>query len=166
MTGEEAYARRLALSQGISVPQNPSPAPAPAPAPFPVAETGDEAYQRRLAMSQAMGTPTRAPPIPPAPRVPTPSPEEELPYNPITPPSVTPPPPPPESALPAASSIPQNPDFEERVKHSREAAAAVAARLARLAASQPPETDVATNGGRESSDEKYVDLSFDISFPP
>ncbi|KAL5533363.1 hypothetical protein ACEPAF_5139 [Sanghuangporus sanghuang] len=144
MTGEEAYARRLAMSQGTAAPRIPSPAP--------VAETGDEAYQRRLALSQAMGMSVSTPA---APRVPTPQPEEELPLNSFASPPV-PPLPPAEPAHSAASNVTQNPEFEERVKHSREAAAAVAARLAKLAASAPPEANVASVNEtqiKEKSDE-------------
>ncbi|KAL5529000.1 hypothetical protein ACEPAG_4974 [Sanghuangporus baumii] len=151
MTGEEAYARRLAMSQGITAPRNPSPAP--------VAEIGDEAYQRRLALSQAMVMPVSTPT---APRVPTPLPEEELSLNSFASPPV-PPPPAAEPAHSAASNVTQNPDFEERVKHSREAAAAVAARLAKLAASAPPEANVSPVSEtqiQEKSDEKSEPQGF------
>ncbi|KAI5119082.1 hypothetical protein M0805_004855 [Coniferiporia weirii] len=126
MTGDEAYARRLALSKGISI------GPATVSA-LPPAETGDEAYLRRMRMSQSQ--PQISPS--PVPRHVTPEaeprsePEVEserpsLSFNPFAPPSVPPP--------AGASGDTQDPEFEARVKSSREAAAAVAARLAKLAA--------------------------------
>ncbi|TDL27620.1 hypothetical protein BD410DRAFT_876054, partial [Rickenella mellea] len=118
MTGDEAYARRLAMSKGIAVPAQ---APQPVPAPPPPTETGEEAYLRRLAMSQPQAS--APPPVPLVQQAP-PSPPT-LAYNPFAPPSVPPPPPP---------GPPADPEFQERLRTSREAAAAVAARLAAAAA--------------------------------
>ncbi|TFY80331.1 hypothetical protein EWM64_g3680 [Hericium alpestre] len=163
MSGDEAFQRRLAMSVGFQAPAPtfpPAPTftPAPPPSAFedgsgpsgsatplvpPRMETGDEAYMRRLAMSTA-----------PPPSVPSPATGDEaylrraalssmpriemsLPvatepvtssgYNPFAPPAV-PPPPPPGFAPAGAGS-----DFEERVKNSRNAAAAIAAKLKALA---------------------------------
>jgi hypothetical protein len=73
LTGDEAYQRRLAMSNA-------------SPVVPPRAETGDEAYQRRLAISTAASQPTASPPKQPSP--------PPLAYNPFAPPSVAPPPPP------------------------------------------------------------------------
>ncbi|KZT60363.1 hypothetical protein CALCODRAFT_553651 [Calocera cornea HHB12733] len=149
MTGEEAYQRRLALSRGGA------PAPPPAfstppraaspPAPLPsVAETGEEAFQRRLALSRGATAP-RPPspaPAPPAPSVPPssrstrppPGPDDDdwawstpqPPPSAPTPPPAMPPPPPMAGLAPPAAL---DPEVEKR----RQAAAAIAARLAALA---------------------------------
>ncbi|KZT11593.1 uncharacterized protein LAESUDRAFT_692609 [Laetiporus sulphureus 93-53] len=87
------------------------------------AETGEEAYLRRVAMSQPH-------PAPSAPIHQDPE-EHPLAYNPFVPPSSAPPPPAPMPVLPAGFS-------EEKVRSSREAAAAIAAKLKALA--PPPGT--------------------------
>ena len=51
MTGDEAYARRLAMSQGVA----PAPTLNPVSSAPPPTETGEEAFQRRLALSQTAG---------------------------------------------------------------------------------------------------------------
>lgn len=164
MTGDEAYQRRLAMSRGFQMATaseptiNPSltplassqPLPAgedvafdqpgpsgilssPPPAAPRVTETGEEAYLRRLAMSQSRSQPSAvSPPI----SVHTPEFSEEPPtlsYNPFAPPAVPPPPPPGPPGL-----------SEDRVRSSREAAAAIAARLAALA--PPPGTTSEPSG--------------------
>ncbi|KAH8117579.1 hypothetical protein DFH11DRAFT_1575878 [Phellopilus nigrolimitatus] len=121
LTGDEAYARRLALSQGVS-----AVAAAPAPPP-PTLEVNDDAYLPRLAINPSQGADGVSSPDPEPP---------SLSFNPFAPPSV---PPPPAAISPLASGSATNPEFEARVKNSREAAAAVAARLAKLAALAPPE---------------------------
>ncbi|KAI0059091.1 hypothetical protein BV25DRAFT_1809732, partial [Artomyces pyxidatus] len=161
MTGDEAYQRRLAMSLGIQAAQAlPIPAPPPVPSsdidmddeipglgisttlrkpetggevhlpapqpsalrahapPFRPAETGEEAYQRRLALSlqQSVPPPVAVPDSPPSSG-----------YNPFAPPVPPPPPPgPPPGAVDASS-------FEERIRNSRNAAAAIAAKLKALA---------------------------------
>ena len=135
MTGDEAYQRRLAMSSG---PQQPTPAVAAVdrnmsgddaytrrmamsssqPLSFPREETGDDVYQHRAAVSSLS-------------IVHQPEPLSELSpslaYNPFAPTSVPPPPPGPP------------PSVEDEVARKREAAAAIAAKLAALAAIQPPE---------------------------
>ena len=143
ITGEEAYARRLAMSQGI-VPAVPAPPAAP-----PREETGDEAYQRRLALSQGLSTSISQPePI----KATSPEPEKTLSYNPFAP-SFVPPPPPAPAPNPGPSSV-LDADFEARLKHSRDAAAAVAARLAKLASASAEEGSTAGNEPSTQSKEE------------
>lgn len=140
LTGDEAFQRRLAMSQR---PRSPAPAPSPLPPPSRYledevkphvatpTETGDEAYLRRLAistMNRAQAgfpavqlTPTYMPP-PPQPERPRSISPPTLAYNPFTPPSVPPPPPGPPATITNA--------LEERVK----AAAAIAAKLSAMGA--------------------------------
>jgi len=123
LTGDEAYQRRLVMSQ----PRNPLPITDPVPrtdedipgpsgqqlpVSLPPVETGEEAYLRRIAMSSANQLPPPRSESPP------------LAYNPFAPPSVPPPPPPPDSA-----------ELEAKVK----AAAAIAAKLGAIAANAPSE---------------------------
>ncbi|KAI1784052.1 hypothetical protein LXA43DRAFT_902389 [Ganoderma leucocontextum] len=166
MTGDEAYQRRLAMSQGfcppdfapppasqsasstfsgftpISVPPSssfgqsgygdddgipglggPPPAASPPPPPplvaSPTAESGDEAYLRRLEMSQ------QGPQLQQAqlPRTPSPLPFDDTPpaQSPVMPPPAGPPPP---------ATAPVN---AYKVQNSKQAAAAIAARLSALA---------------------------------
>lgn len=60
MSGEDAYMRRLAMSQGAAPPRGPSPTPAPIDRNM----SGEEAYQRRLALATG-GQPaqTATPPV-------------------------------------------------------------------------------------------------------
>lgn len=158
LTGDEAYQRRLALSQGYRPPEtftssttatssttlipssssyglpevehdngipglramsSLSPPPAPAPAMVPVAQTGEEAYLRRLALSQQGFQPPRAPsPLPFSDSPPV--------QTPMVPPPMVPPPP---ASAPASGPV----ISAEKIQHSKQAAAAIAARLAALA---------------------------------
>ncbi|KAF9030764.1 hypothetical protein BJ165DRAFT_1358599 [Panaeolus papilionaceus] len=134
LTGDEAFQRRLAISQ--QRPRSPPSYPAHSEeresppqersglgANPRVAESGEEAYLRRLAMSTMRQTSAPIPTL----RERSPSPPA-LAYNPFAPPAVPLPPP------AAAPSAPMSNALEERVK----AAAAIAAKLGALAASQPP----------------------------
>ncbi|KAF9480115.1 hypothetical protein BDN70DRAFT_920768 [Pholiota conissans] len=140
LTGDEAYQRRLAMSQQRM--RSPPPTESPHPPsrqlqdenkPFvpPPTETGEEAYLRRLAMSTMNRTQTAPAPqaipaylpppafvLPDRPRSASPPP---LAFNPFAPPSVPPPPPGPPAAISNA--------LDERIK----AAAAIAAKLSALA---------------------------------
>lgn len=123
------------------------------PTALPKDETGDEAYQRRLAMSQARVMPVSEPePI----RIPSPEPEKTLSFNPFAPPFV---PPPPAPAPDMTSTATNDPDFEARVKHSRDAAAAVAARLAKIASAAAEGNGTAGDESTpptEMMEERYV----------
>ncbi|KIY50915.1 hypothetical protein FISHEDRAFT_38315 [Fistulina hepatica ATCC 64428] len=122
LTGDEAYQRRLAMSEDNRLRSATPPATEPGPdedsflglpssgsVPPPATETGDEAYLRRVAMSSR-----------PAPPVATPSPPP-LAFNPFAPPTSVPPPP--------LGGPPISVSIQDKVK----AAAAVAARLSALA---------------------------------
>ncbi|KAI0792854.1 hypothetical protein C8Q75DRAFT_751703 [Abortiporus biennis] len=171
MTGDEAYERRLAMSRGFAPSSQPSgsgstqqyPSFAPSSSqqippsssftppndyedappgldsntvpsvPITSVETGEEAYLRRLAMSQ--GRPyTSPPPSSQAPTIPVQPEPPTLAYNPFAPPTSIPPPP---SAIPPSLS-------DEKVRNSREAAAAIAAKLKALA--PPPGAESSESG--------------------
>lgn len=127
-TGEEAYLRRVAMSQGPPAPPSQAAPAQPPPS------TGDEAYHRHVALPSP-------PPLQPHPTMnETSDPSDSSGYNPFAPQSAPPPP----SSIPDAASTTNVPsDFEERVRSSRNAAAAIAAKFS--AFTSPAE-------GRESFD--------------
>ncbi|KAH0583934.1 hypothetical protein H2248_009522 [Termitomyces sp. 'cryptogamus'] len=121
MTGDEAYQRRLAMSNPVQSAPPPvasaeDETPSVSMEAAPAVQTGDEAYLRRVAMSTMKRAPPPEPVSPPSP--------PPLAYNPFAPPSVPPPSGPPGTA-PS--------EIEAKVK----AAAAIAARLSALAGSAP-----------------------------
>lgn len=117
--GEEAYLRRAAITTrpALQEPPRATPTPpfistvsSPAASPSAIPQTGEEAYLRRLAMASDVA----APPSPPAPED-----DDDVPYL----------SPPPQLPLPQ----PLDPQVvEAQIKEKREAAAAIAARLAQL----------------------------------
>ncbi|TBU29002.1 hypothetical protein BD311DRAFT_777782 [Dichomitus squalens] len=163
MSGDEAYQRRLALSQGFQPPEPPAPSFAPpastssfttfsglepfsatpsssfdhsrrgdegipglsepsSPSPPPAvpisAQSGEEAYLRRLALSQQSAQ---------APRAPSPLPFDD------EPPSRTSSVPPPAILPLSVSAPPAAPITADKIQSSKQAAAAIAARLSALA---------------------------------
>ncbi|EAU88587.2 DRT111 [Coprinopsis cinerea okayama7 len=128
LSGEDAYLRRLAMSQGRSYPplvepdavegSSAVPTPTPPPAAPPREQTGDEAYLRRLAMSTRPAAP------PPPMRTASPPP---LAYNPFAPPTV---PPPPAVVAPPVGTAPS---LENKAEEMKKQAAAIAARLSAMA---------------------------------
>ncbi|EKM55934.1 uncharacterized protein PHACADRAFT_144873 [Phanerochaete carnosa HHB-10118-sp] len=155
LTGDEAYQRRLAMSRSVQPATSPVPSftaagvpsvssdvglpassdrddemPDALPTRALVDETGEEVYLRRLAMSQ----------LQPVPRAAAKTPEPDSPalaYNPFEPSASVPP--------PSAAGLPLsgNALSEEKVRSSKEAAAAIAAKLRAL---KPPESDMAGSG--------------------
>jgi len=115
-TGEEVYLRRLAMSQ-------PGPQPAPpkvTPAQLP-SDKGEDLYQQPGAPSGQLT------PLLPLHTQQVPSDPSDLPECNSIAPQPVPPPPPPLSGAPSAITV--TPDFEERVRNSRNAVAAIAARF-------------------------------------
>ncbi|KAI0373276.1 hypothetical protein BV20DRAFT_1119323 [Pilatotrama ljubarskyi] len=122
---------------------SPPPPPPPGADAAPVVQTGEEAYLRRLALSQQT-TPQRPPS--PAPFVSPPPPA----FTPSLPVPVVPPPP---AGAPASTLS------EEKVRNSKQAAAAIAAKLSALApkggasAPSPPSTSARSSVAPEESSE-------------
>jgi splicing factor 45 len=119
-TGEDVYLRRLALSQ-----RGPPPAPPKVTIAQPPPNKDEDVYQQPAA---SLGQPTPLPPLhtQQGPREPSDLPEPNSVGT-----------QPPQPTLPSISSAPSafnvTADFEERVRHSRNAVAAIAARFSALA---------------------------------
>ena len=137
MTGEEAYLRRLAMSsQARPTPPEATAILSSTPAHQQPTDDGEEAYKRRVEMSRPkLETP---PPI----QLETPPPFDGAAF---APPPMVPPPP----ALPPAG------DLEARIKAQRDAAAAIAARLAAIAPPTEP-TSTLTSEATPSAESKCV----------
>ena len=137
MTGEEAYLRRLAMSSRAR-PASSEAASIPPSAPVPQSvNDGEEAYSRRVETSRSL------------PEVETPPPFDGAAFAP--PPLLPPPPPVPSTAVSSQSAA----DQEARIKAQRDAAAAIAARLAAIA---PPAevTPASTSDASAGSESKCV----------
>ena len=133
MTGEEAYLRRMAMSS--KAPAEAASIPSTGPA-FQSVNDGEEAYRRRVEMSR------------PPPKLETPPPFDGAAF---APPPLVPPP----SAVPPATTTNQSvADLDARIKAQRDAAAAVAARLAAIA--PPTELVPAPTAEPSTSSEKCV----------
>ncbi|KAG8919790.1 hypothetical protein FRC02_001374, partial [Tulasnella sp. 418] len=154
-TGDEAYLRRLAMSsmaaRAAAMQDEPTIAPPPPPPPTsasnapPHTETGEEAYQRRLAMSRAFVPAKQTPSVATIPAV------EETPVA-TTTEQVSEQPPAPE---PTPQITPGSADFEAILAKKREAAAAIAAKLAKSvfapAAVSTPAPEAEAGDGEEES---------------
>jgi splicing factor 45 len=137
-TGEEAYLRRLAMSQQGP----PQTLPPQAPPAQPSRDADEDVYQRHVVLS------SQQTPLPPSQAEQDTSEPDSSGYNPFAPQSV-PPPPPPSSIPNGASASNVSTDFEERVRNSRSAAAAIAAKFSALV---PPAE------GKDSSDPVPVEI--------
>jgi splicing factor 45 len=125
-TGEEAYLRRVAMSQQGP----PQPLSAQATLSQPPKDVDEEVYGQHvdLLSQQTLLPPSQA-------EQDTSGPSDSSGYNPFAPQSVPPPPPP--SSIPSAGSTSNvTTDFEERVRNSRSAAAAIAAKFSALASAE------------------------------
>ncbi|KAJ1310129.1 hypothetical protein OPQ81_006874 [Rhizoctonia solani] len=144
-SGEEAYLRRLAMSTRAAR----DPPPNIEEPVATVATSGDEAYARRLAMTQAMTqSPANNPTLnaypqfapatqPEGPPAPAPPEDDPIPSPPVATPPESEPAPVPVLAPAPTGPAPGTEEFDAQVRAKREAAAAIAARLAKLAGAAP-----------------------------